>query len=121
MATLTVDSAVPAGVNPLGTGTTPLGVAADVGLADEFANTGKELLVIDNVAGIVPCVVSIESSVTVDGQAVADRVVTVPTGEVMVIGPFNPGIYNDADGLVQISYDQVTDVYVAVLQVTPAS
>ena len=61
--------------------------------------------------------VTIATQVTVDGKAVADDVINVPltTGDVMV-GPFPPGIYNDVNGRVQLTYDAVTNLTVAVVR-----
>ena len=54
----------------------------------------------------------------VDGLAVADKAVSVPSGEEWAIGPFPPGIYNDVNSKVQLTYDGVTGApTIAVLQI----
>jgi len=82
---------------------------------DEFANTGKELLLIENGAGS-PVTLTIETIVTVDGEAVADKDVIIPAGERHIIGPFPTTYYNDGDDLVQLTYTSETDVTVAVIK-----
>ncbi len=100
------------------TGIDAAGDEADVD-GDSFLNTGRELLIVHN-AGEDPIAVTVESTYEVDEQDVADLVVAVPAGESRHIGPLRPGIYNDEDGLVQVTYDVVTDVSVAVLHVARA-
>jgi len=48
----------------------------------------------------------------VDGKAVADDAITVTNAQEGVVGPFPPGIYNDANGMVQLTYSGVTSVTV---------
>lgn len=48
------------------------------------------------------------------GEASANEDVAIPAGEERFIGPF-PEAFEDADGLVQITYDAVTSVTVAAI------
>lgn len=41
---------------------------------------------------------------------------TVPAGETRVFGPFNTDRFNDSNGRVQVTYDDVTSVTVAVIK-----
>lgn len=113
MAVLTATAAAAAGV-------TLSGAAASAG-GDSFVNTGKEVLVVKNTGGS-DCILTFTTPITVDGQAVAERTVTVPaTTGYKVIGPFRPGVYNDTGivgGSVAVAYDQVTSVTVQLLSVT---
>jgi hypothetical protein len=83
---------------------------------DEFDNDGKTMLHVKN--GATACVVTIDIAKTVDGQAVTDPTVTVPESEDRFIGPFPPSIYNDADGHVNVSYDDESNVTVAALRLS---
>lgn len=83
------------------------------GGGDEFLNDGSQFLRIAN-GDASPMDVTIVSQSTVDGLAVADRVVTVAAGTVKLIGPFSPGVYNDANGKVQLTYSSATSLTVGV-------
>lgn len=65
-----------------------------------------------------------DCNVTVHGQRVAcglpslhDKVTTVASGDAKYIGPFNKAIYNDDDGHLEITYDQVTSVTIGAIEV----
>ena len=49
---------------------------------------------------------------TVEGQAVADLAVSVTNGTEQLVGPFPADVYNDANGLVQVTYSKVTSLTV---------
>lgn len=112
MATLTVAASDRAGVDVAG--------ASAAGGGDAFANTGYELVIIKN-GDASDHTVTFVTQATVDGQAVADRTVTLTAGHTYAIGPFQPGIYNDANGLVQMTYSAVTSVTVKVVKISPAN
>ncbi len=112
MATLTVASAAETGVDMTG--------AACAGGGDAFANSGLEVLHITNADGS-PHTATIVTQVTSDGLAVTALAVVCAAGKTTAIGPFKPGIFSDANGLVQITYSAVTSMSAKVLKVTPAS
>lgn len=112
MATLTVVAAI------RGVGVDLAG-AACAGGGDAFANDGKTLAIIKNASG-GDITVTFVTQATSDGQAVADLAVVVAAGATRSIGPFPPGIYNDVNGLVQMTYSGVTSLTAKVLSVTPA-
>ncbi len=95
------------------------GAAAAVG-GDKFGNNGSQMLYVNN-ASVGSVNVTLATSQTVDGQAVADRVVAVAAGAAKMIGPFKPSQYNDVDGFVQVTYSAVTTVTVAVYKFTAES
>jgi len=82
---------------------------------DEFLNTGDEFIHIVNGAGVEQTV-TIVTQATVDSQAVADRSVAIPAGEERFIGPFATSTYNDANGKVQLTYDAVVSLTIAILE-----
>ena len=106
VATLTVNKIGRAGINI----TTSDLVAATAG-GDLWANTGAEFLIVNN-AGVGAVTVTLAIQATVDGQAPANRTVTVPNGDIMLIGPFPPNSYNDASSNAKITYSGVTSVTV---------
>lgn len=108
MATLAVVQSIRDGVN--------VALTAAAGGGDEFANTGREALMVSNGSG-APITVTIETPQEVDELDVADRDVVVPAGETRLIGPFPKGTYNDADGMVQITYSSVTTVLVRPIRI----
>lgn len=63
------------------------------------------------------CIVTLITQNVIDGQAVADRTVTVPatTGD-RFIGPFPANIYEDAVGDLRFTMDNIDGVTVAVLR-----
>lgn len=101
MATLTVQEISRAAITP------SFGAAAGGG--DQFANDGRTYVHIKN-GGASPITLTVVTQMTVDGKAVADDAITVTNAQERVIGPFPPGIYNDANGMVQLTYSAVTSV-----------
>lgn len=63
-------------------------------------NDGNVLLVL---AAATTANVTIETPGTVDGLAVTDRVLALANTNVRVVGPFPPGIYNNALGQLRIT------------------
>ena len=86
---------------------------------DNFANNGKRSLLIENASAGQRTVTFVTQS-TVDsgagGLAVADLAIAIPAGELHYLGPFPANIYNDANGKVQMTYDDHTDLKVAVIE-----
>lgn len=115
MATLTVVDSAVAGVDP--------GFAAAANGGDEFDNSsGNCLLILRNTgAGSRTATVAAQvASKTVGGYgpvAIANKAYAMSAGEDVVAGPFPKKAYNDADGLVQITYDDETDVELAVVRI----
>lgn len=98
---------------------TLVSTAAAAGGGDSFANTGQEVLYVNNGGGS-PITVTITAQNTKYLQeTVSNRTVSVTNGTAQFIGPFPPAIFNDANGLVQITYSGVTSVTVAVFKYLP--
>lgn len=94
-----------------------LAAASGAAGGDEWANDGKTYLLIEHTNGAGSTVtLTITTSATVDEEAVADKEISIPAGERHIIGPFPTNIYNDGDGHANISYDDETDIEVAVIQ-----
>lgn len=97
------------------------GVSAAAG-GDSFVNTGKEFVVIKN-GDSSPMTLTIVTPATIDGDlAIADRTATIGIGETRMIGPFQPGLYNDtlvAGGKVSLTYSSVTSLKVNAVQINP--
>jgi len=92
----------------------PFALAGAAELGDEFVNDGKKLFVVNNGSGAA-VEVTFATQKTVDGEAIADKVVDVPNGEQHLLGPFPTDIYNDGDGKVQVTYEDHTSVTVGVI------
>lgn len=109
MATLTVSTLTRSGVIDL----VATAVAADAALTDKFLNYGKEFLYVHN-AGGSPCVVTLNfgPGATVDAVAPTNKTVTIAAGKDGMIGPFPTNFYNDANGYMNVHYDQVASVKV---------
>lgn len=109
MAVLTVTT-----VGRAGTNLTSLAVAA-AGGGDSFANDGSQYLYIANGAG-APITLTLVMQATPDGQAITSKTVTVTNAERMIVGPFPPALYNDANGRCQVTYSSATTITVAALK-----
>jgi len=89
--------------------------AAAVADGAKFANDGRMFVdVVNDSASDVT--VTVQTPGTVDGLAIAERTVVVTAGESRKIGPFQPNIYNQSDGMVYMDYSAVTDVTVALMR-----
>ena len=107
MATLTVQSAP----GRTGLDLTATAVAASVA-GDGFANGANTMLALIN-GDASSHTVTFTIVKKVDGVSVsAGKAVTVAAGHTALIGPFDAGIYNDANGKVNFTYDAVTSVKV---------
>lgn len=109
MATLTVNDIVKTGFredNAL--------VAAAAG-GDEFANTGREFLMVAN-ADASATTVTAAATGSAHGQDLEDEAISVPAGQTFVIGPFPPLAFNDSNQKVQLTYSKVTSLTVGVFK-----
>lgn len=76
------------------TGTTAITfTAADVTDKNYFTNTGKEVVLINNV-GVGSVTVTFSTPGIVDGSAMPDLAVVVAAGAIAVVGPFPRGLYS---------------------------
>jgi hypothetical protein len=98
------------------TGLAPVFAGWDAGLQHGFANDGRIFAQVKNTNAAVRTV-TVQTPGTVDGLAVAERTVNIPatTGDVM-IGPFPPSAYNQADGQVYLDIDVVLNVTIAIFR-----
>jgi hypothetical protein len=86
---------------------------------DYFANDGQTFLLIKNGDASDHTVTAAIQS-TVDGQTVSGASHNVVAGHTAILGPFPTGIYNDANGRVQLSYSATTSVTVMAVKCPPA-
>ena len=82
---------------------------------NEFVNTGVEFIHIKN-AAVAEQTVTFATPATVDGLAVADRAVAIPASEERMIGPFPASVYNDGNSKVQMTFDAVVTLTIAVIK-----
>lgn len=74
-----------------------------------YPNSGREFVHVKTIG--TPCNVTIITPGTVDGQAVADRVVALLANSEAMIGPFPPDAYNQPTGDgVYLDFSAVTAV-----------
>jgi hypothetical protein len=111
MAALTVED-TGLGSNSL----TPTFVSVDIG-GDTFVNDGRVLIYIKN-GDASPITVTITTPLSLRGGiAVDDPETTVPATDEEVLGPFDPTIFNAADGSgVEVNYSADTSVTIAVIR-----
>lgn len=87
---------------------------------DVFNNSGSTLLYVKNGdASSHDVTLAIQKDLNIDGLtlSITDPSVTVPASDEKIIGPFPTSWFNDDNNQVNISYDAVTSVTVAVLEV----
>lgn len=93
-------------------------LVAAAGGGDSFANTGKEVFLMKNAsAGVITA--TFTAQISLDGRTLPALAVVVGIGLTVMVGPFATGIYNDTNGLVQVTYSGVTTFTVKPIQVTP--
>jgi len=112
MAILTVEDMVRAGVEPT------FNVASAAG--DEFQNDGKTFLYVKNGANAVAVTLTAQNLLTnkpgFGDITLGNQVVNVPANEERAIGFFEQAIFNDGNSRVQITYDDESNVTLAVLK-----
>lgn len=87
--------------------------AAAAALGDEFLNNHRTFVHVKNGSGSsIDVTFAVQSKV--DTLPVTARTVAVPAGEERMIGPFGPE-YDDTDGNVQVTYDDVTTLTIAAI------
>lgn len=100
-------------------GLEPVFNAADSG-GDEFQNDGKTFVYIKNGATDVNLTFTAQNTSTskpgFGNLATPSQAVLVPADTEKAIGFFEPAIFNDGNGRVQITYDNEVNVTVAVLK-----
>lgn len=94
-------------------GEQPNFVSADAG-GDEFLNNGRTFITIDN-ADASPHTATINSIALCNQGFDHDVDIVVPAGEQRTAGPFNIRRFNNSDDRVEITYDGVTGVTIAVV------
>ena len=87
-------------------------LTAAAGVGDAFANDGQRTFFHVKNADATPTTVTFVTQKAVDGLAVADLAVAVTNGTEQLVGPFPAEVYNDANGLVQVTYSKVTSLTV---------
>lgn len=88
--------------------------AAAAADGNKFVNDGATMVHIKNGTG--DCVITIQIAKTVDGQAVTDPTVTCTANEERFLPSLPPSIYNQADGMVYLDYDDESNVTIAVIK-----
>lgn len=69
----------------------------------KFSNDGHTILVVSNDAGDLALAVTVQ--VTIDGEAVSTKDITVAASTIKFCGPFPINIYNNSDGYVVVTPD----------------
>jgi hypothetical protein len=86
--------------------------AASVG-GDKFAAASGRLHVRN--AGGTACIVTVHSQTLCDQGSTHDKTYTVGAAADRLLGPFDPSRFADTDNFVQLTYDQVASVTVAII------
>lgn len=81
---------------------------------DYFVNDGRIFIYL--FAGATQAIATVDSVKPCDQGVDHNVVVTVPATEYRMIGPFPTDRFNDANGKVKITYDNVTTITVAAIR-----
>ena len=116
---LTVNTAARAGREPVA----QVGVAAAATDQYFFINSGEVTLRLSDGAALAT--MTVISTQTVDGLDVADRPIMIPVAAgaetgIRLAGPFQPGVYNNADRKVQVTF-AAADATLRVEALAPAN
>jgi hypothetical protein len=98
------------------TGILPAYAAVDQPNGNQFLNIDQHVFLHIKNGGGTTCTVTIQTPITVDGLAVADLTVAIPTVSERMIGPFPLEYYNQSDGMVYVDYSVGTSVTVAAIR-----
>jgi len=107
-ATLTVTT-----IGRAGADLTSVAVAADAAKTDKFLNNGTQFFYVNNAGATITLTLVYGAGGTIDGQVLPNRTITVTGGHSVLVGPFPPGLYNDANGYMVFTYSSITSVTVA--------
>jgi len=104
-------------INRAGVLSTTAGAAATATTGDTFPNDGNTILEVVNGGGS-SINVTITPTATVDGSVPASKVIAIAASARALIGPFDPKLYNDTNGLVTFICSAVTTVTAKALRPT---
>lgn len=99
-------------------GIVPSYVTATLTDGNMFRNTGKEFIHVVNASG-GGVNVTVPTPAKVVGLDIEDKVVVVGAGTDQMIGPFEPGFYNQSGadkGKTYVEFDTITSITVAVFR-----
>jgi hypothetical protein len=97
-------------------GTQPSLQAASAG-GDTYEPTANTVLFVKN-GDSVQHTVTIHTTATAYGQPISNIAVPIPAGAEVLLGPYEPGeVANPATALASVTYDAVTNLSIAALEV----
>ncbi len=105
--TLTVTPVVPAGID-----FDALKTVIVTANTYYFPNGGREKIWIDNTSVSTLNATFETPNTDADQNVVADKVVSMPTLKKRILGPFKTGVYNQTNGTVKVTFDQIVSVVV---------
>ena len=82
------------------------------GDGEEFANDGNVFIHAKNASGGA-IVLTFKTPATVSGVDIDEVEVSIPAGEERMVGPFDPAVFNQSDGNVDLDFDGVTSLTIA--------
>ena len=100
----------------LNTGLTPVFSAGDSANGHNFVNDGHQMIYVKNGGGS-SINVTVNTVGKLAGLSLAAQVIAVPNAQERMFGPFDPTVFNQADGTVYIDLSGATSVTVGVFQV----
>jgi len=99
--------------------TVPAAASVDNTNGNSFVNSGRELIQITNAsAGAITITFVTQNVYTTPGGVaynIADLAVSLANATTRAYGPFDKTLFNDANGLVQLSYSSGTSITASVI------
>lgn len=83
---------------------------------DSYAPTSTTILFVKN-GDSSQHTVTIHTTAVAYGQPISNIAVPVPAGAEMLLGPYEPGEVQQPDGTATITYDAVTNLTIAALEI----
>ena len=97
------------------TGTVLAPVSANGG-GDQFLNTGREVIYVKNGSG-GSITLTLAPAGTPGGLALATIAIAIAAGVEKIIGPLDTGLFNNASGMVTMTYSGVSSLTIAVMRI----
>jgi len=87
-------------------------------LGDTFINDGKTFIYFKNADTVAARTITIASQVACNQGETHNITVTVPTESEELVGFWSQDRFNDADGELEMTYDDHTDLTIAAIKIT---
>lgn len=96
--------------------------AVDLANGNAFANTGLEkMIVVNGSGGSLTVTVAIPAGVRSLGGLITTKTYTIVTAKTAILGPWDPGVFNQTTGVVNVDWSTGTSVTCSVVSHIPSA